>query len=79
MERVLFDYAKLDGRITEKCRTRKAFAQRLGVTEATLSRKMNCEGYFTQPEIDKSAGILEISQDQIGTYFFTMRVQEIEQ
>ena len=75
MERTTFDYSKLKGRIKEKCGSQKAFAERLGVTEATMTAKLNCDTYFTQGEILRSSGILEIQQDNLGKYFFTEKVQ----
>lgn len=79
MERTVFDYAKLRGRIKEKCDTQKAFASRLGIAECTLVSKLDCKTYFTQDEIFQSSDILEIPQDRIFAYFFTPRVQKCEQ
>lgn len=75
MERMVFDYSKLKGRIKEKCGSQKAFAEKLGITEATMTSKLNCDSYFSQSEILRSADILEILPDRIFTYFFTMTVQ----
>lgn len=75
MERMVFDYAKLKGRIIEKCGAQKVFAQRLAVSEQTLTAKLKCESYFTQNEILKAADILEIRPDLISMYFFTKTVQ----
>ena len=79
MERTVFDYAKLKGRIKEKYDTQKAFASRLGIAEGTLVAKLDCKSYFTQDEIYRSSDILEIPQDRIFAYFFTQRVQKCEQ
>ena len=79
MERTLFDYSKLKGRIKEKCDTQKAFAERLGVAECTMVAKLDCNSYFTQSEIFRSAEILEIPHEQLFAYFFAPRVQKCEQ
>jgi DNA-binding transcriptional regulator YdaS (Cro superfamily) len=79
MERIIFDYSKLRGRIIEKCGTQKSFAGRLGVGEATLVQKMKCKVYFTQGEILKAADILEIRPESLCNYFFTQRVHKCEQ
>ena len=79
MSRITFDYSKLRGRIVEKCGSQKVFAELLGVSEPTLTAKLNCKRYFTQGEILKAAGILEILPEFITAYFFTQRVQKIEQ
>lgn len=75
MKRYRFDYSKLKGRIVEICGTQKAFAEMLGITEATMTSKLNCYSYFTQEEIAKAVEILRISLDDISVYFFTQAVQ----
>lgn len=72
MDRIRFDYAKLKGRIKEKCGSQKVFAGRLGISEMSLSCKLKGHSYFTQSEIWNSVGILEIDQAKVGTYFFTV-------
>ena len=79
MERLVFDYSKLKGRITEKLGSQKAFATRLCVAEPTLTSKLSCRTYFSQAEILKSCKILEIPEEEIFAYFFTQRVQKVEQ
>lgn len=79
MERIVFDYAKLKGRIKEKCDTQKAFASMLGIAEGTLIAKLDCKTYFTQSEIYQSSDILEIPHDSLFAYFFTPKVHKIEQ
>ena len=71
MEKIRFDYSKLKGKIVEKCGSQKAFAGMLGVTEGTLTSKMNGYTYFTQDEILRAIGILEIEPNIISQYFFT--------
>ena len=36
MEKVIFDYSKLLGRIKEKCGSQKEFARVLGISEGTM-------------------------------------------
>ena len=79
MERTVFEYAKLKGRIKEKCDTQKAFAARLGVAEGTLISKLDGKTYFTQAEILKALAILEIPYNELYAYFFTHAVQKCEQ
>ena len=73
MQKIHFDYAKLKGRITEKCGTQKAFAERLGITEGTLTSKLLGYTYFTQDEIFRSMEILDIEQSKVTLYFFTAK------
>lgn len=79
MEKIKFDYSKLKGRIVEKCGTQKAFAELLGITEGTLTSKLLGYTYFTQDEIMKAIEILEIEASKVSLYFFTQRVEKLEQ
>ena len=72
MEKVVFDYSKLKGRIKEKCDTQKAFAELLGITEGTLTSKLQGYTCFTQEEILKSIDILDIEHGDVALYFFTV-------
>ena len=70
-----YDYAKLNGRIIEKCGTQAVFAKRMGLSERTISLKLNNKSAWKQPEIQKAAGILEFSETEIQAYFFAIKVQ----
>ena len=70
-----YDYSKLNGRIVEKCGTQAAFADRMGLSERTVSLKLNNKVAWKQPEMQKAAVILEFPETEIQTYFFTMKVQ----
>lgn len=72
MPRTKFDYSKLKGRITEKCGTQKAFAELLGITEGTLTSKLQGHTYFTQVEILRSLKILDIEHGKVTLYFFAV-------
>lgn len=79
MEKLKFDYSKLKGRIIEKCGTQKAFAEKLGISEGTLTSKLLGYTYFIQDEIIRAAEVLEIAEIDISLYFFTVRVGKLEQ
>ena len=68
-----YDYAKLNGRIIEKCGTQAVFAERMGLSERTVSLKLNNKVAWKQPEMQKAAGVLEFPETEIQTYFFTMK------
>lgn len=70
-----YDYAKLNGRIIEKCGTQAVFAERMGLSERTISMKLNNKIAFKQPEIQKALDVLELTDNDIQVYFFTMKVQ----
>lgn len=74
MERVCFDYSRLRGRIVEKCGSQKNFADRLNISEATMTSKLSSNTYFSQGEIARAMEILSIEPASLTDYFFTVRV-----
>lgn len=72
MEKVVFNYSKLKGRIVEKLGSQKAFADLLGISEGTLTSKLRGYTYFTQSEIRQSIGILGIDPQDVSLYFFAV-------
>lgn len=71
-----FDYSKLLGRIKEFGYTQESLAKETGITKVTMNLKLNNKAFFTQPEIERIRKILCITRDEIGVYFFTLRVQK---
>lgn len=69
-----FEYGKLRGRIVEKYGSLSKFARKLGVSDNTFSKKMNNKVRFTPDDIIAITALLEISNDEIGAYFFTEKV-----
>lgn len=69
-----FDYSKLRGRIVEKYNSQTAFTKAFGVSENTLSLKLNNKIRFTTDDIIKISKMLEIPKNEIGQYFFTPEV-----
>lgn len=70
-----FEYDKLRGRIKEKFGTQAAFAKKLGVSERTLSLKLNGKIFFSQDEIKKGLELLELQKEDVNAYFFNEKVQ----
>ena len=70
-----YDYAKLNGRIIEKCGTQAKFAEKMGLSERTVSLKLNNKVAWKQTEMQKAVIILELPANEIQAYFFTMKVQ----
>ena len=72
---MLYDYAKLLGRIVEKVGTQSKFAERMELSERSVSLKLNGKVGWKQNEIAKACTVLEVSADEISSYFFTTKVQ----
>lgn len=70
-----YNYGKLKGRIVEKCGTQKTFAELIGLSERSISLKLNNERPFTQVDIAKCCEILEIPTNEIQSYFFNVNAQ----
>lgn len=70
-----YDYSKLIGIIIEKFKTRGNFATVLGLSERSLSLKLNGKVSWTQKEITKACELLSISGADIPAYFFAREVQ----
>lgn len=70
-----YNYAKLLGRIVEKVGTQSNFADRMGLSERTISLKLNGKVSWKQGEIAKACEVLQINDCEIPAYFFTMKVQ----
>lgn len=70
-----YDYAMLDGRIAQIFGTQRQFAKAIGMSERSLSLKRNGVRPWTQPQIDKACKLLRIADNEIHTYFFTIKVQ----
>lgn len=66
---MIFQYNKLKGKIKECFGTQRKFAEALGVSERTLSLKLNNKIYFSQEEIEKASELLNIND--VKLYFFT--------
>ena len=71
-----FDYSKLLGRIREFGLTQETLASKIGITEASMSLKLNNKANFKQKEIRLICKILKIHSSEIGLYFFTQKVRE---
>lgn len=70
-----YDYKKLNGRIIEVCGTQAVFAEKMGLSERTISLKLNNKISWKQTEIQKAVEILGLSDADIQIYFFTAKVQ----
>lgn len=65
-----FKYAKLRARIKEKYGTEGKFAEALGTTQMTVSRKFNDKTQFSSEDIKQYCMLLDIPLEEAGQYFF---------
>ena len=65
-----YNYSKLLGRIRERGLTQEQLAKAIGKNKSTISAKVNNQFSFTQEEMDAICKVLDISNDEIGEYFF---------
>ena len=65
-----FSYNKLRGRIIEICGTQGEFARRVGQSEQIVTAKLAGRSSFTQENIIAWSDVLNIDQNEIGSYFF---------
>lgn len=64
------DYSNLLGRIRAKNLTQASVAEKIGMSAATLNKKLRGHTEFTQSEIRSLCEILCISDAEIIDYFF---------
>lgn len=66
-----FKYAKLRGRIVEKYDTQGRFAEAIGISENSLSKKMNCITGLSQDDILLWSDLLDIDKSEFGDFFYS--------
>lgn len=71
-----YDYSELAGKIKAKYGTQAKFAPVVGLSQRSLSLKMNGKIGFNQNEIRKWCSLLGIDESDIPKYFFTLKVQQ---
>lgn len=65
-----YNYSKLRGKIVEVFGTNEPFATAMGMSERTLSLKLNSLRFWKQPEMERACDLLGISRVEIPAYFF---------
>lgn len=69
----MFDYAKLKGRMAERGVNQKNLSEILGVSENTITDKLQHGNGFKPEYVLNICKALEIDSTDIGKYFFTVR------
>ena len=74
MADVCYDYRKLLGRMRECEYTQDMLANKIGISSGHLNLKLNGKYEFRQTEIFSICDALKIPHDEIGAYFFALKV-----
>ncbi len=65
-----YTYNKLKGRIIEMYGTQGKFAEKIGVSKNSISKKLTCKTEFSQKDIVKWSILLNVGKEEYGEYFF---------
>lgn len=69
-----FDYSKLLGKIKEVFGTQERFARAMGLSYASINKKLNNKVQWTQYEMSRALKLLGIEDKETAVYFFTPKV-----
>lgn len=67
-----YNYSKLLGLITEKFGTQLKFAEAVGLSERSVSLKLNSKTGWKQSEIERACALLGLTTKDISAYFFAI-------
>lgn len=72
-----YDFDKVRGRIREKLGSEAKFAEKLGISTASLSSKFNNRSDFSSSEISRATDedVLDITVEEIEEYFFKKKLE----
>lgn len=69
------DFSKLSGKIVEKYGTQYNFSIALGLSERSLSLKLNNKVGWRDEEMERAIELLDLDLNDIPAYFFANVVQ----
>lgn len=70
-----YNYSKLKGLIRERNLTQEDVASAISLNKSTFNQKLKGKSEFRQSEILAICNFLEISLENISTYFFAIEVR----
>lgn len=70
----MYDYTKLKNRISNNNMTQEQVAKAIGISKGAFSQKINGSVAFSQDDVIKISGVLNIPKTKIYEYFFTLKV-----
>ena len=65
-----YNYSKLKGKIREVYETQRSFAEDMGISDVTMSMKLNNKSEWTQVEMELAMELLGIPRTKVKEYFF---------
>lgn len=71
-EKKIYNYAKLKGRIKERCLTQADLGKAAGIGKSTLNLKISSKAEFNQGDIYRICETLDIKPEEISQYFFAV-------
>lgn len=71
-----YDYRKLRGRIREKFGTQAEFSRNIGLSEVSVSNKLNNVVDWGQDEMESAIVALDIPFSDIHSYFLLIRLRK---
>lgn len=74
-----YGYRKLRGRIREKFGTQAEFSKIIGLSEVSVSNKLNNVVDWGQEEMENAISALEIPYSDIHAYFLLMQLRKTQQ
>ena len=72
-----YDYSKLCGKMVEKFKTQYRFAIALGISERSLSLRLNGKVSWRDVDITNAIKLLDLSVEDIPEYFFKEKVHVV--
>lgn len=75
--KMMYDYTALSQRIMEKFITQYNFATAMGLSERSISLKLNNRVRWKDVEISQAVELLEIDIREIPKYFFKHKVHDL--
>lgn len=77
MEKIIYDYSKLLGRMREKNVTQVSLAKGIGLSETSINFSLGNKRPFKQDEITSICAFLAITISDVEDYFFCRNSLEI--
>ena len=65
-----YHFNELRGRIVEICGSQRCFSDKIGLSEQSVTAKLNGRSEFSMDDIVTWCNALNIDKSEIGTYFF---------